>query len=175
MKFLKIVLLVCFFIAAVVLFLPKKNLYYFAEEELAKFKTVIAHEQVNEGLFSLNLKHADVYVEGIRVAKVMEASLAVYIVHNALEAHRIRLSGMAKNFLPTRIETLKVSYDLWDPFEIRLMAKGEFGEAEGNYLLKTRKLTVVLHPSKMMRNSYKNLLRQMKKKKNGEYAYEQRF
>lgn len=175
MKFLKIVLYICFFIAAVVAFLPKKNLYYFGEEQLAKFKVVIANEQVGEGLFSLDLEHADLYVEGIRAAKVMEASLGIYIVHNALEAHQIRLSGMAKNFLPTRIETLRISYNLWDPLAVRFVAEGEFGVAYGAVLLTKRKIIMTLQPSKTMLGKYRNLLRQMKKAKNGEYSYEQSF
>ena len=175
MKFLKILFLFCFFVAALIVFLPKKSLYYFAEEELSKYKTVIANEQIDEGLFSLTLEHADIYVEGIRVAKVMEADLGIYVLHNAVHLKQIRLSGMAKNFLPTRMESLTLSYDLWDPTRIHLNAKGEFGEAKGEILLLSNKIVMTLKPSKTMLTKYKSILRRMKKAKNGEYSYEQRF
>ncbi len=174
-KILKSVFLVCFFLACVVAFLPKKNLYYFGEEKLAGAKTIIANEQVKEGLFSLDLQNADVYVEGIRVAKVIEAKLQTYLLSTHLEAHQIRLSGMAKSFLPTKIEVLKMRYELWDPLRVKFTASGEFGEASGAYLPAMRKLVVVVHPSKMMRSRYPNILQKMKKEKNGGFSYEQRL
>lgn len=175
MKFLKALFLFCFFVAALIAFLPKKNLYYYAEEQLFKYKTVITNEQVDAGLFSLSLQHADIYVEGIRAAKVMEATLGIYVLHNVLHLHQIRLSGMAKNFLPTRIDSLTLSYDLWDPMQVHLDAKGEFGEAKGEILPLSNKMVIRLKPSKTMLRKYRSILSRMKKAKNGEYSYEQRF
>lgn len=175
MKILKIVFLVCFFLASLIAFLPKKNLYYYGEEKLAGLNTIIANERIKEGLFSLDLHNADIYVERIRVVKVIEAKLQTYLLSMHLEAHQIRLSGMAKNFLPTKIEMLGIRYDVWDPLKVKFTASGEFGEASGEYLLTAHKLVVVVHPSKMMRSRYSNILRKMKKEKNGGYSYEQRL
>ena len=175
MKILKIVFLVYFFLASLVAFLPKKNLYYYGEEKLSRLKTIITNEHIKEGLFSLELRNADIYVEKIRVAKVMEARLQTYLLSTHLEAHQIRLSGMVKNFLPTKIEILKMRYDLWDPLKVKFTVSGEFGKASGKYLLAAHKIIVVVHPSKMMRSRYPSILRKMKKEKNGGYSYEQRF
>lgn len=175
MKIVKGLFFVCFFIAALITFLPKKSLYYYAEERLGEFKGVIANEQVDEGVFSLHLEHADLYFEGIHAAKVLDAEFRLYLLGNIFEAHKIRLSGMAKSFLPTKIETLKVRYDLWSPLKVVFWANGEFGEARGEYMITSHTLLVYLHPSKTMQNSYHNLLRRMKKEKSGEYRYEQRF
>ena len=175
MKFLKSFALILFFVAAVILFLPKKSLYYYAEEKLERFKTVIANEAIKEGPFSLHLLHADIYIEGIRAAKVMDIDLKTYGLSTLVEAERLRLSGAAGSFLPTKIETLRVRYALWNPLQITFNAEGEFGTAEGSYLITEHKLLLLLHPSKMMQSRYRDILRRMKKNKNGGYSYEQRL
>lgn len=175
MKILKILFFICFFIAALLAFLPKKNLYYYGEEKLAGLKTVIVNERLSEGMFSLYLEHADIYVEDIRAAKVMEAEVVSYLVSTSLQARHIRLSGMAKNFLPTRIETFTMRYDLLHPLTIKFTASGEFGTATGEYLLESHKFEVRLRPSKTMQSDYREILQRMKKAKNGEYRYEERF
>ncbi len=175
MKLLKWLFLFLFFIASTLAFLPKKNLYYLGEAQLAKFSTVIGNETLQEGVFSLSLEHADIYVEGIRVAKVMDASVSTYLFSNVLQAKQIRLSGMAKRFLPTRIDTLLVHYDVWNPMRVVFEATGEFGKAYGSFTLGDRKLFVYLKASKTMRNKYAGILHRMKKLKDGGYAYEQSF
>jgi len=135
MKFLKIFALLFLFMASLILFLPKKNLYYYAEKQLENYKVVIDNE----------------------------------------EAKQIRLSGMAKNFLPTRVEWLRVHYNLWNPLKVHFEASGEFGKAHGVFLLQEQKVFVTLQPSKMMQSRYANILRRMKREKSGEYSYAQRF
>lgn len=175
MKILKFLFFALFFIVAVVVFLPKKNLYYFAEEELANSKIVIGNERVEEHPFGLNFEHADIFVEGIRAAKVMDATLKTYLVRTVFEANKIRLSGMAKSFLPTRIEHLDVHYDLWHPLKLYFSADGEFGKAKGSVLLQKRKMILMLYPSKTMQSKYARILRRMKKHKGGVYGYEYGF
>ena len=175
MKFVKILSLILFFLASVIAFLPKKSLYYYGEEKLAGYKTIIANEALDEGVFSLQIAHPDIYVEGIRAAKAMEAKIHTYIISSGIEVHNIRLSGVAKDFLPTKVETLVVHYDLWNPLHITFNANGAFGTAEGSYSLRTHRVTIILHPSKMMQSRYRSILRRMKKTKNGGYSYEQRL
>lgn len=175
MKFVKILSLALFFLASVIAFLPKKSLYYYGEEKLAGYKTIIANEALEEGLFSLQIAHPDIYVEGIQAVKAMEAKIYTYLVSNGIEIHDIRLSGVAKDFLPTRVERLVVHYDLWHPLHITFNANGEFGTAEGSYSLRTHRVTIMLHPSKMMQSRYRSILHRMKKNKNGGYSYEQRL
>ena len=172
MKLLKFLFLLFFFIAALIAYAPKKSLYYLAEQELARYKTIIANERVEEGLFSLAVEHADIQIEGIRAAKIIELRLQTYLLHNTLQARRIRLSGMAKNFLPTKVDRLDVRYDLFDPTNVHFEAAGEFGMARGDYSLTSHALNVTLQPSKLMHRRYRNILRQMRKEKNGEYSYE---
>ena len=174
-KFVKILFLFSFFIASLILFLPKKNLYYLAERELSKLRTVISDERIEEGAFSLQIKNADIYAQGIHAAKVEDIKLQIYFLTNTLEVRRVRLDEMTKNLLPTEIQTLLIRYALWDPLHITFTAKGKFGLAQGEYALTTRTLTLILQPSTTMLRKYSTLLRQMNKTPTGEYRYERRF
>ena len=163
------------FVAALLFFAPKTNLYYLLEEQLQKLHVVIDNEVVKEHPFSLELEHADVYAEGIRIVKVMELHADLFLFSNTLEANRIRLDGIAKNFLPTKVERAVVHYRVWNPLYATFFATGEFGTLQGRVALKERKLFLVLHPSKYMKQNYVRLLKEMKKTKEGAYSYEQSF
>ncbi len=162
-----------FFVAALLFFAPKVNLYYLLEKELQKLHVVIDNETIVEHPFGLELEHADVYAEGIRILKVMELHANVWLVSNSIEAGQIRLDGVAKSFLPTKIEQAVVHYALWNPLYATFEAKGEFGVLQGRVALKERKVFLLLHPSDYMKRHYAQLLGEMKKNKEGGYTYEQ--
>lgn len=175
MKFAKIIFFVAFFIASVIFFVPKKSLYYYVEEKIAAYKTVVSNEALEEGAFWLHISHPDIYVEGIRVANVKDIRLKAYILSNVVEAHKIRLSGVARDFLPTRIESFTIRYSFWNPTNLTFDANGEFGTATGSYSLRSHILVIKLYPSKMMQSRYRAILHRMKKEKKGGYSYEQRL
>ena len=173
MKLFQALFYLCFFIAATLFFLPKKNLYYFAEHQLLKHRIIIGDERINKHPFSIEIEDANIYVEGIKAAKIIDTSISLYLLHNVLEAKNIRLSGIAKDFLPTRIDSLRASYDLWNPTKIVFAAEGEFGKVRGSFHLQTHTLSLILQPSHIMETKYRQLLRRMKKQKEGGYSYEQ--
>ncbi|SFV53991.1 hypothetical protein MNB_SM-7-997 [hydrothermal vent metagenome] len=172
-RLVKIVSLLLFFIMALLIFLPKKNLYYYAERELKNYKAVIDNEQVSSRAFGLDIENANLYIEHIRVAKIMDLHITTYLIYNVIEAKQIRLSGVARSFLPTQVDQLKISYRLWDPLEIVFEANAPFGKVRGSIFLKQKRVKLVLKPSKVMKNEYKDLLRKMRREKSGEYSYEQ--
>jgi hypothetical protein len=163
------------FIVALMAFMPKKSFYYFAEQRLHKLHVVVDKEMVVEKLFGLEIEHADLYISGVQAAKVMQTSLKPYIVLNTIALRGVRISGVAKSFLPTRIEHATFTYALWQPMEVKIAADGEFGVLRGVVKLKERKLLLHLMPTKRFKREYGSLLRRMKKQKEGGYLYEQRF
>lgn len=167
--------LVGVFIGSFLFFLPKANLYYFVEKMLQKEHIVVDNEEIRPKGFSLEIEHADVYVEGIPAAKVMEISIKPYLLLNTVHADFIRLGKAAKGVLPRKIDSFEARYGVFDPMHIVFEAKGEFGTAEGVVDLKERRLHVSLRASETMRRSYGSLLRMMRKTKEGEYTYEQSF
>ena len=175
LKFVKILFFAIFFFGSLLYFLPKKNLYYYGEQELKRYHGVIGNEYVTQHPFSLQIEHGDIFVEGIRVAKVMDTSIGVYLLYNSLQAKQIRLSGMAKNFIPTKIDSLEITYTLWDPLRVKLASTGEFGTSWGYFDIRKQKLVLELNASKKMQTQYFKILSKMKKRKDGGYRYEQSF
>lgn len=169
------ILYMVLFAAALLFFLPKSSLYYALEHALEKQHIVIGDEALREKAFALELDHADIYVEGVRAAKVMHTEIHPWLLYNSVEIRGVRLESMLKEFLPTRVERLDVEYALWDPLHLRFFAYGDFGKATGSVDLLKRHLEVSVQPSKSMRLHYAAVLGRMRKAKEGGFVYEQSF
>ena len=175
-KFFKFILYLIFFFAMILLFLPKENLYYKAEELLQPLKIVIAHEKVNDKGFSLAIEGADIYaMDGIKVAHVQELELSIFLLLNKIDVENIELTSVASKFVPTHIDRVNIVYSVMDPLIIHAVAVGDFGEADATINLKERLLHAELLPSKLLKTRFKSTMRMLKKSKEGAYTYEQRF
>ena len=163
------------FIVALLAFAPKKSFYFFGEKRLQKWHVVVDNEVLHEDLFSLELENAEIYVSGVKAAKIMQTSFKPYLLRNGIELEGIRISGVAKKFLPTRIDHADLHYEFWHPTQIKIEANGEFGVLDGALNIRNKKLVLHLMPTKSFKREYGSLLRKMKKEKEGGYLYEQRF
>lgn len=156
-------------------FMPKESLYYLLEESLKKFDVVISKESLQSSMLSLRLNDMQVSVKGIESAVVEEADITLLLLYNKIEVQNITLSSVAESFVPAKIESLDVSYTIFNPLEITLNAVGDFGEVEASVMLLDRNITLGLAPSKLMLSKHKNSLRIFKKNENGEYIYAKSF
>ena len=161
-----------FFIVILYLFFPKENLYYKIQEYALQYKVKVFEKKVEEKLFSLELLDGKLLYKGIETATFQKAHILLLGFYNGVHINSVTLSGLVKNFLPQKIEQIDVSYSLLHPLEVRFFLKGDFGSAKGFYEIKSSKVVVKLHPSKMMQMHFKSSLREFKKLKNGVYSYE---
>jgi len=166
---------VIFFILALMYFIPKESIYYFAEKELKNYNVIIAHEAVKDSGFSLKLQHLDIYVESIESAKVDSVSISLFGVYNAVDAKNIILTDALASMLPVKIDTVSIRYSIFHPTDIILNAAGAFGTIEAKANLIERKVDARLKPSTVMKRKYRSTLRNFKKQSNGEYEYVQSF
>ena len=164
-----------FFIIALMYFMPKKSIYYFAEKELQKQGVVIAHEAVKDTGFSLELRHLDIYVRSIESASVKELDISLFGIYNGVSMQDIELSSTLSSMLPTEIKKVTLLYTLLHPLTVELSAVGAFGTLHADVNLKERKMSAVLQPSDIMKRKYRQALRNFKKQANGEYEYVQSF
>jgi hypothetical protein len=164
-----------FFLLALMYFMPKTSIYYFAEKELQKQGVVIAHEEVLEHGLSLELKHLDLYVESIESAKIAVVNISLFGLYNEIDAKNIALSDALSSMLPLHIEKASVNYSVLHPKYIVLNAVGAFGTLQARADILKRELRAVLKPSKLMRRQYSATLHNFKKQANGEYEYVQSF
>ncbi len=164
-----------FFILALMYFMPKESIYYFAEKELQNYNVIISHEEVKDSGFFLKLRHLDIYVESIESAKVQRLNVSLFGVYNEIDAQNIRLTDALASMLPLKIERINITYSVFHPTEIIVNAVGAFGTLKAKVNLIERKIEAKLKASDVMKRKYRSTLHNFKKQANGEYEYVQSF
>ena len=157
------------------LFFPKSSLYYLAERELKPFGVLISNEELQEGVLSLQLQDATLYVKGVQSATVTQTQILLLGLYNRITVHDVKLSKFLGSVLPSKIEDGEIVYSVLSPLEVDFHAQGDFGVVSGRVALRERKVELVVQPSKMMKNRYKQTLLKMKPGQNGEYRYVENF
>ena len=174
-KLLKFLAYILFFIFALIYFLPKQSLYYFAEQELQKQQVILSNEEISEKTFSLELQHSNISYQSISSAEVAYIDVQLLFFYNVINLHDIRISSVASTFIPLNISSVKVKHTLLNPLNILFRANGEFGEAEGVVHILDRNMSLILKPSPLMLKEYSSTLRELNKNEKGEYQYDQTF
>ena len=171
MQVVKKVLMILFVVwFAFVLFMPKRELYYKVEQELTTQDIKINEGSLNEGLFTLNIDDAVIYVKGIDLIHIKHTSFFSLLFYSSMTLQEIVLDDSLKNMLPTRLDEATLSYVIWSPGHVKVTGKGSFGSFEGNIDLVQRQ--VHLDFTKLTESDI--LKRQLKKGERGLY-YETSF
>ncbi|MEA1983379.1 MAG: hypothetical protein U9N39_07535 [Campylobacterota bacterium] len=174
-KLLKFLAFTLFFIFALVAFTPKESFYFLLEQNLKKFDVVISNERVEDNLLSLNIQNMEITTKGVDSALVSEADITLLLFYNSLKFSDVKLSSLVDAYAPSRVESLDVSYTLFNPLVLNAYGVGKFGEVEVAFNILDRELNVLLKPSKVMHKKYKKTMKMMKKDENGEYRYAKNF
>ncbi len=125
---------------AFVLFMPKRNLYYKVEQELKKQGIVINEGHISEGLFSLTVDDATVFLKGIDLIHVKHASFFTLLFYSSLEIDKIALDDSLRSMMPTKIDEAHCSTWIFSPLHINIEGSGAFGKAKGQIDLATHKV-----------------------------------
>lgn len=173
-KILKALIYVIFFIFISMVLLPKQELFYFLEKKLEEKNIVISNEQFENKALGFDLKYSDIYFEQINVANVEKLSIDTYLFYNQVSIKNVRLLDSFKSMFPTPLTNIYLTYSILDYENIQIKADGIFGKLYGSINLFDRKAIVYLEATSSMKNSYSNVLRQMKFK-DGRYVYEYKF
>jgi len=164
-----------FFLAMLLFFTPKENLYYFGEEQLKSLDVIIAYEEVIDQGFSLQIKDAKLYVKKIQSANIASTQIRIFGLYNAVNIENIVLDSTFEQFFPPLINHVSLDQNIFSPQQIHAEAVGDFGEAHATLNLLDRNVSVIVKPSKLMLSRYRNTLRQLKKTKEGDYRYDTKF
>jgi len=164
-----ILFIVALYIGAVI-FMPKSQLYYFAEQQLKDKGVIIGNEKIVDRLTSFELLHPVAYYQGVDIARATKVKVTPLLLINTLKAEDIELLNIAKKFLNIHIDSLSAKHSIFKPYRVKIDATGNFGVAHGYANLKKRILHLDLTESKNI-NSIK---RYLKKGAKGWY-YESKF
>ena len=88
-KILKLFLYLLTFMVFFILFLPKESFYNLLEEKLEKSQIVVSNETRKEKLFSFSVLNADIFYQGINMAKVDDITFA----HSILDVNKINIKS----------------------------------------------------------------------------------
>ena len=128
------------FLFALLVFMPKQELYFTLEKELAKQDIEINEQSIEEGVFSLNLIQPVIYVKGIKIATIEKINIFTLIFNTNINVKSLILDDTLKSFAPEKIDVANISYSLFSPFKVNIEAKGSFGVIEGIANLNERSL-----------------------------------
>lgn len=125
---------------ALLALMPKTELYYKLEEELERKGIKIAEGELEEGIFSLQIKDARVYVKGVKIADIRQMHFFTLFFYSSLQGRGVSLDASLKSMAPQHTEHLAVTHSLFLPATLSVRAKGDFGQLEGEAGLKERKV-----------------------------------
>ena len=173
-KILKLFLYLFTFIVFFILFLPKESFYNLLEKELEKSQIVVSNETRKEKLFSFSVMNADIFYQGINMAKVDDITFKTYLFQTKVIFKNINFLDTLSSFAPTPINEVIFEHSILDVNKINIKSSGTFGEVSGNIDILKREIKIELNATTLMKNSYSKLLLYMKLE-NERYVYVYKF
>ena len=174
-KIFKFFAYMLFFLTALIYFTPKVNLYYLLESKLKEKSVVITDEVLHDNGLSLSIDDASVNLKSIESAKIKEINIKVLGLYNSVNFTDVSLASVAATMVPTEVQSISISYTIFDLLHLVASAVGDFGDAQLKFGVLDGVLHIELHPSKKMLSSYRQTLRDLKKSKEGAYTYDKTF
>lgn len=159
------------FILLMWLFAPKQELYYLLEKKLKEKDIVLSNETVTDTWFGLNIKNADVYIKGIKMANIADLQLNIFFFYNTLNIENINIDESLHGMAPKAIDELKVKYSVLNPLNVTINGLGSFGTATGAVALKDKQVYIDFPVAKDIQTIKKFL----KKDETGGWYYEANY
>ena len=163
-----LVLMVIWF--AIVILMPKQEIYYKLEEVLDSYDIRLNEEKKSEGLFSLTLKQVSVYVKGINVATIEEVNFFTLLFYSSMEIRSLLMDDSLKAMIPEETTAAVLRHSVLSPSEVSVEASGSFGALKGYIELNEGKVHLDFNESKNIQ-----MLKPAVKKSEKGWVYETSF
>jgi len=125
---------------SIIIFTPKRAIYFKLEEELVKKGIKINEKNIVDGLFSLKVEGLDIYFKGIKIAYVKEIDISTILLYSSINIKNIKVDDSFKAMLPQDISYVKINHSISNPFIIPLDINGSFARINGEVNIKKRKV-----------------------------------
>lgn len=156
-----------------IIFLPKSNLYYSAEEALSSTHLYLSDESINDRYLYLDVHEATLLLDTMPIGSIENIRFFPVIVYNRATISGIEFSGEFASLFPQGIDHVNFTYSLLHPLTVMISGEGGFGPVEGEIDLTEKRLILLFEPSPIMRN-YPLLLSKLRKSEKG-LVYETSF
>lgn len=134
----KIALLLIVVLLSIVIFAPKRELYYLLENKLVEEDIIISQEKINAGLFSLDIIEPDLYIKGLKIASVKRVKVTPLLFFTTASVREVQFDPAFDRWVAGGVTKITATHQLFDPFRIQLVFSGGFGEARGYADMQTR-------------------------------------
>ena len=161
----KAALYILLFWVALIVFMPKEELYFSLEKVLAKQGIEINESQISEGMFSLDLQDLTIYAKGIKVMTVEKVECFTLLFYTNVVIDNVSVDKALSSMIPEKIEKIQLTHSVLSPMKIQLKGEGSFGIANGYIDLPERKIHIDFDKSAKVGS----LRRQLKKGEEGWY------
>ncbi len=146
------------FILLLWLLAPKQEFYYLLEKSLKKSNIVISNETITDTWIGIKIDHADIYIEGAKIASNKELNFIFLFLYAKLS-----LDDLEMVIGPKKIEHFTATYSILNPLKVILKGRGSIGEIDGNIFLKERRVEILFSKPKNLETIKKFLKRDAKK------------
>lgn len=157
-----------------VLFLPKVNLYYAAEELMQKQNIYISDEEVYDTGTALELVDSKVFFDKLELMKVDTINISSWLIYSSVKLENIEINEGFSDFLPSDISSIEVKHFFYNPTHINLSGESQDSFFYGDVDLMEKKVLIHLRVGVQSEKRYKTLLRKLNKEEGG-YYYEYKF
>lgn len=158
----------------IVIFLPKKELWFLAERYLEQNKIILSHEKVSDYGVLAKLDGGVLYYDKMSAFELSSLKVGAFLAYNYLYLDQIELSSSLSTILPAKIEFLSAKHSIFFPHRIFIDGAGDFGTLSGTVDLVSRKAVMLVEAPNEIVSKYRQLFVQMKRTEQG-YLYEFEF
>ena len=162
-------MLVSFWLA-VVLLMPKTELYYTLKSLLAPQHIVLMQEQVKDRWFDLKIENLKLLYDGIESAQAEQVKMLPWLFFNRLVAENVRAGQDVRKMFDFNARQIVVTHSVIAPLEAKISANGNFGKIEGSLKLKEGRLKLICEPTRAFKSS--SMFRELFRKRDEGYVHE---
>ncbi|MDR2904853.1 MAG: hypothetical protein LBU73_02750 [Helicobacteraceae bacterium] len=173
-KALMIALWVVLSLELLVVFTPKTELYFLAEEALENKQVFINGEQTSDFGWYFRVAGGDIFYGGVKVARNDTASLFITLFYNQFQISDLMIAEAYGAMIPARVDLLRARHTILFPHRIFLSGEGEFGELSGHINLFSRKIFLTIYPPAGTSSKIGSIFAGMEKTEKG-FLYESDF
>jgi hypothetical protein len=127
---------------ALLAFMPKEEIYFALERELAKQGVEINEQKITEGIFDLTIESPVIYVKGIKAATAQKVTFFTTLFMTRIAVSDLRIDTQLRAMLPESAKMLTLTHSVLDPLNIYIDAEGSFGVLTGSISVKDHKVHI---------------------------------
>ncbi|NKQ40580.1 MAG: hypothetical protein HF962_03320 [Sulfurovum sp.] len=153
---------------AIMLLMPKKELYYLLEKKLHEQNIIISQEKISEGLLSLNIEHPVIYFSGTPLATAENINLWSLLFYTKVDFKGLMIAQGLVNEIA--LQKFTAVHSMFSPLAIAVDGESSLGDIDGKAQLRER----VLRLNIAQGGEVKAFSKYLKKSKEG-WFYESKF